>query len=152
MGFIKNLHDNNYSQTITIFTSVILLFITQIFCDAPNWYEWLKDYEVTFNTKTFKNILQSELIVFNLSIFLWQKCSKVIEVKKHLKVDKNRLNFLKEFALTANINSLLLFIISSEVGFMIIFIVISLILKHLKKRNDLVPKKYKNYFILKPKK
>lgn len=151
IGFIKNLHAGKYTQTMTVFTSVFILIIVQIFCDAPNWFEWLKDYEITFNTRTFKNIFQSEMIVFNLSIFLWQKNSKVIEVKKHIKVDKDKLDLLKEIALTANIYSLMLFIVSAEIGFMIIFIVIALILKFIKRRNALVPKKYNSYLIFKPK-
>lgn len=123
--FLGSLHAGTYSSYITITTSIFSLFIINIIGNAPQWFEWLNEYELTSGAKNFKNISQFTIVGSNLGLFIWQREHiKNMFSGKHVKVNN----------LYSNFNKLIFSILIGMLISLIIFCCLALILFKLKKR------------------
>ena len=127
--FLESLHAGTYSNYITVTTSIFSLFIINIIGNAPQWFEWLNEYELTFGAKNFKNISQFTIVGSNLGLFIWQREPIQTMVSE---------NHLKAINLYSNFDNLTFSILLGMFISLIVFGCLTLILFKLRKRYDKV--------------
>lgn len=73
-SFLIKLHSSKDTNTIvSIVSSLITLCLINVIFDSPNWFEFLRNYQLKSNAKTAKSIVQIFIFASAPALFLWQK-------------------------------------------------------------------------------
>lgn len=72
-SFLTTLHSREKTSGITSLVSAgFSLFIVNMFFDCPNWFLFLKNYQLKENSQLTKTFLQLSIFSVLLGLFIWQ--------------------------------------------------------------------------------
>lgn len=140
--FLRSKHTKEFFDSVHIIANLVII---QILFSCPDWFEWLKDWEITDKAKLTKNMIQLGYVAIVSAYSYWINHYPIYAPKHELKKDPYE---KAGYAAAAyDINALSYSLIIGLLIPFILFIVVTIFLFFVKKYN-ITNRKERFFFII----